>query len=61
MKYDANYKVVGVWPPGYMIQAGDDPERHLSGRHDHPARRADYASVEHTARTIVFADSAMGL
>ena len=25
LKYDANYNVIGVWPPGYTIQAGDDP------------------------------------
>ena len=25
LKYDASYNVVGVWPPGYTIQAGDDP------------------------------------
>jgi prepilin-type N-terminal cleavage/methylation domain-containing protein/prepilin-type processing-associated H-X9-DG protein len=60
-KYDASWNVVGVWPPGYTIKAGDDPSgAYPVGTIIPPAGRS-YAGIKHTARTIVFADSAIGI
>ena len=61
LKYDANYNVVGVWPPGYTIQTGDDPSGTYPVGTIIPPVSRSFGSVQHTARTIVFADSAMGL
>lgn len=57
-KYDNNYRIVGVLPPGYTATATDtgyDPGKII------PPAGLSYGSVAHTARTIVFADSAIGL
>ena len=60
LKYDASYNVVGVWPPGYTIQTGDDPSgTYPVGTIIPPVGRA-FSSVKYTTRTIVFADSAGG-
>ena len=60
LKYDASYNVVGVWPPGYTIQTGDDASgTYPVGTIIPPVGRA-FASVKYTSRTIVFADSAGG-
>ena len=61
LKYDASYNAVGVWPPGYTIQAGDDPSGTYPVGTIIPPVGRSYGSVQRTARTIVFADSAMGL
>ncbi len=57
-RYDTNWNIIGVWPPGYTTQPGDvgyTPGTII------PPVGLNYGSVKETARTIVFADSAIGL
>jgi prepilin-type processing-associated H-X9-DG protein len=61
LKYDASYNVTGVWPPGYTIQAGDDPSGTYTAGTIIPPVGRNFASVKRTARSVIFADSALGL
>lgn len=57
-KYDASFAIVGVLPPGYTTTAADTgytPGTLI------PGEGLNFGSVKQTARTIVFADSAIGL
>lgn len=56
-KYDASWTPIGVLPPGYTTK-GDTG--YADGTIIPPEGR-NFSSVKHTARTVVFADSAIGL
>ena len=60
LKYDVNFNVIGVWPPGYVIKTGDDPSGTYPVGTVIPPLGRNYSSVQHTAQTIVFADCAGG-
>ncbi len=57
-KYDSSYNIVGVLEPGYTATASDTG--YTAGTIIPPVG-ISYGSVRQTARTIVFADSAIGL
>jgi len=57
-RYDASYNIVGVLPPGHTTTASD--VGYTAGTIIPPVG-LNYGSVKQTARTIVFADSAIGL
>ena len=57
-KYDSSFNIVGVLEPGYTTTASDTG--YTAGTIIPPAGLS-YGSVRQTARTIAFADSAIGL